>query len=35
VAVEKRQVAAQVAEIEETIDPAKQVIGWNVIVEIE
>jgi hypothetical protein len=35
VAVERRQVAAQVAEIEAAINPAQQVIGRNLIVEIE
>jgi hypothetical protein len=35
VAVERRQVAAQLAKIEATINPAQQVIGRNVIVEIE
>ena len=35
VAVERRQVLAQIAEVEATINPAQQVIGGNVIVEIE
>ena len=35
VAVERREMAAQLAKIEESINPAQQVIGRNVIVEIE
>ncbi len=35
VAVERRQMAAQFPKIEATINPAQQVIGRNVIVEIE
>jgi hypothetical protein len=35
VAVERRKVSAQIAEVEKPINPAKQVIGWNVIIEIE
>ena len=35
VAVERRQVVVQLAQIEEAIDAAQQVAGWNVIIEIE
>jgi len=35
VAIERREVATQIAEVEKAINPAKQVIGRNVIVEIE
>jgi hypothetical protein len=35
VAVERCEVLAQLAQIEEAINPAQQVIGRNVIVEIE
>ena len=35
VAVERREMAAQLAEVEEAIDAAQQVIARNVIVQIE
>ncbi len=35
VAIEWREVAAQLAQIEEAMNPAQQVIGRYVIVEIE
>jgi hypothetical protein len=34
-AVEQREVSAQLAEVEKAINPAKHVIGRNAIVEIE
>jgi hypothetical protein len=35
VAVERCEVTAQIAEVEKAINPAKQVIARNMIVEIE
>ena len=35
VAVERREVSAQIRKIEESINRAKQVIRWNVLFEVE
>ncbi|MDQ0039500.1 hypothetical protein J2W33_000380 [Variovorax boronicumulans] len=35
VAVERRQMLAQLAEIEETVNASQQVIAWDVIFEVE
>lgn len=35
VAIERSEVFAQLVEVEESIDGAQQMVGWNVIVEVE